>query len=84
MVLDRELDDGVGPVVEEALDALEASLGIPANPIGDLEVLALDDRPHGRPPRSLWYEARRRAGPGNEARARRVPSWSMGPSRLRV
>ena len=46
----RELDDGVGLVVEEALEPVELALGVVADPVGDLDVLALDDRPHASPP----------------------------------
>jgi hypothetical protein len=48
-MLAPELDGRVGPVVGQALDALELSLGIIADAIRDLGVLALDDRPHGHP-----------------------------------
>ena len=73
MVFDRELDDRVAPVVQQALDALEAALGVLADSIGNLEVLALDDRPHGRPPRCS-VQPRHRAGP----RARRGPRLRPG------
>ena len=46
MHLVRELDDGVGAVVEEPLEAAQLALGVVADPIRDLDVLALDDRPH--------------------------------------
>ena len=37
---------GVGPVVQEALEPAELALGVVANPVRDLDILALDDRPH--------------------------------------
>ena len=47
MLLHGELDQGVAPVVEEALHPAELALGVPADVVGDVDVLALDDRPHG-------------------------------------
>src|SRR5919197_3906394 len=46
MLLDRQFDDGVGPVIEEALEAGETLFGVTPYAVGDLDVLALDDGPH--------------------------------------
>ena len=43
----RELHDGVRAVVQEPLEAGEASLRVLPDPVRDLEVLAPNDRPHG-------------------------------------
>ena len=56
MLLVRELDDGIGAVVEHPLEPPELALRIVADPVRDLDVLALDDRPHASPP------GRRRSG----------------------
>ena len=50
VLLAPELDRGVGAIVGQPVDPLELSLGIVADPVRDLGVLALDDRPHGSPP----------------------------------
>lgn len=50
VVLHGELDDGVALIVEQSLQTLHLSLGMAANVIRHLEVLALDDRPHPGPP----------------------------------
>jgi hypothetical protein len=42
-----ELDDGVGPIVQHTFEAAELPCRVLADPLGDLDVLALDDRPHG-------------------------------------
>ena len=41
-----ELDDGIGPVVEEAFEPAHLALGVVANPVRDLDILALHDGPH--------------------------------------
>jgi hypothetical protein len=46
MHLVRELDDGVGPVVEQPFEPIELALGIGSDAIRDLDILALDDGPH--------------------------------------
>ena len=67
VLLDGEFHDGVRAIVEHPLEALQLPLRIGADPIGDLEVLALDDGPHtltsrGRAPslrRVCWGRLRR-------------------------
>ena len=46
-----EFHDRVRPIVEESLQASEPPLGVVANPVRDLHVLALDDGSHGAPPK---------------------------------
>src|SRR4029079_6613685 len=46
MHLVRELDDRVRSVVEEPFETMELALGVGADSVGDLDVLALHDRPH--------------------------------------
>src|SRR5439155_5945806 len=46
MVLDGQLDDRVAAVIEDTLEALEPLLGVAPDPVWDIDVLALDDRPH--------------------------------------
>ena len=50
VLLVRELDDRVRPVVEQALEPPELALGVLADPVRHLDVLALDDGPHAAPP----------------------------------
>ena len=50
VMLVPELDGGVGLIVEEPLEPPEFALRVLADAIGDLGVLALDDRPHANPP----------------------------------
>jgi hypothetical protein len=50
MLLVGELDDGVGPVIQDAFQPLELALGIRSDPVGDLDVLPPDDRLHASPP----------------------------------
>ena len=80
MHLVRELDDGVGPVVEEAFEPVELALGVVADPVRDLDVLALDDGPHAAPPgcRGRWSEYSR-AGPDGPVSARGRPSTADDP-----
>ena len=66
-----QLDDGIGLIVQQPLDAAELAFGVVADAVGDLGILALDDRPHA----SLWPSAR--ALGESDARARVA-------SRLRV
>ena len=47
VVLHGDLEDGVRPVVEEALQAPHLAFAVLSDGIRDIEVLALDDRPHG-------------------------------------
>ena len=49
VLLVRELDDRVGAVIENPLDPLELALRVRSHPLGDLDVLALDDRLHASP-----------------------------------
>ena len=46
VLLDGELHERVRAIVEEALEALQLPFGVGPDPVRDLEVLALDDRPH--------------------------------------
>src|SRR4029077_18299943 len=46
VALDRELDQGVGPIVEDPVEPGELPFGVAPIRLGDLEVLALDDRLH--------------------------------------
>ena len=86
-----ELDDGVRLVVEEAVEPGELALCVIADPVGNLEVLAPDDRPHGTSPRRGSGEPGARAnGPADQARwdieyrrglpAGRPSSSSHGPT----
>jgi hypothetical protein len=52
MLLVRELDDRVAVIVEEAIEAGDLAFGLGTHAVRELDVLALDDRPHGLlPPR---------------------------------
>ena len=51
MLLVRELDDDVRAVVQQTVQPSQPALGVVTDPLGDLDVLALDDRPHASPPR---------------------------------
>ena len=46
-----ELDDGVGSIVKQPLETSQLALGVLTDPVRDLDILALDDRPHASPPR---------------------------------
>ena len=71
----RELDDGVGLIVEEAVEPGELALRVVADPVGNLEVLAPDDRPHGTSPAR---SARLVPGDGPADRARWTSSIDRG------
>ncbi len=47
MVLHGDLEDRFRPVIQEALQAPHLPLGVLPHGVRDIEVLALDDRPHG-------------------------------------
>ena len=47
VLLHGQLHDRIAAVVQETLDPGQLALGVPADSLGDLDVLALDDRPHG-------------------------------------
>src|SRR4051794_32020802 len=49
MLLAPELDGGIGLIVQQALDPFELAFGVVPDAVGDLGVLALDDRPHASP-----------------------------------
>src|SRR6266550_82851 len=51
MLLDGQLDEGIGPVVEDSLEPPELAFRVAADALWDLDVLALDDRPHTHLPR---------------------------------
>ena len=81
VLLVRELDDGIGAVVQEPLEPAELALGVVADPLRDLDVLALDDRPHrhlrGRTARDSSIDpGRRPPAPSIRRGAARVPAGS--------
>ena len=47
VLLVRQFNDCVGAVIQVTLQAVHLPLGVLPHGIGDIEVLALDDRPHG-------------------------------------
>ena len=51
MLLDRQLDERIGPVVEDSLEPPELAFRVAADALWDLDVLTLDDRPHAHLPR---------------------------------
>ena len=51
VLLDGQLDVGVTAVVQDPLQSGQLALGVPPDVVGDVDVLALDDRPHGHLPR---------------------------------
>jgi hypothetical protein len=71
VVLHGKLDDGVALIVEQSLQTLHLSLGMAANVIRHLEVLALDDRLHEVPPCPARCARVARRGPARRPRARR-------------
>ena len=89
VLLVRELDDRIRPVVQHPLDSLELALRIRPHPLGDFDVLALDDRFHAPPldrrssdgqysrgedgSRSLRSVGPGRAGPGRSGRSSGMP-----------
>ena len=50
MVLAPELHGGIGLIVKQPFDPFELALRVLADAIGDLGILALDDRPQAYPP----------------------------------
>jgi hypothetical protein len=74
-MLDGQLDESIASVVEDPLDARQLALGAASKGLGDLEVLAPDDRPHGTSPRPL--ERGRRPDGDAEAPPRRACSTSI-------
>ena len=50
MLLVRELDDDVRAVVQQTVQPSQLALGVVTDALGDLDILALDDRPHASPP----------------------------------
>ncbi len=62
VLLDRKLDQGVAAIIEEALQPPELALGVPADMVGHVDVLALDDRPHGDLPEAGYLSLGRGSG----------------------
>ena len=69
VALQRELRLGLGAVVEQPFQAPQLALGIRTVSLGDVEVLALDDDPHGSPPDVVILSLGRRSAPSGRLAA---------------
>ena len=49
VLLRPQLDGGIGLIVQQPLDPFDLAFGVVPHAVGDLGVLALDDRPHASP-----------------------------------
>jgi hypothetical protein len=78
VLLDRELDDGVRAIVQQAFEPPKPLLGVTPDAVVELDVLALDDGPHQITSRGPRHPGAFRGSSAGNA------SMSGSPSSVRV